>query len=166
MTYKGERNLDQLLLTGEIDAIATALIPKELGNGIKRLIPNYFEVEREYFKQTRVFPIMHTLVIKRSLCEKNPWLIRSLYKAFVRAKELSDISMYRTNALAYSIPWLIAEIEHTRKLMGNDIWPYGIEKNKETLTTFVRYLEEQSLTRGRLNLEDLFEPVQWTNQPV
>jgi len=74
--------------------------------------------------------------------------------------------MYRTNSLAYSIPWVIHDIEQTREIMGEDIWPYGIEKNRDTLTTFVRYLEEQSLTKGRLKIEDLFEPVQWTNQPV
>ena len=165
VTYKGKRNLEDLLLTGEIDAIATAVIPNELGRGIRRLIPNYFEVEKEYYKQTNVFPIMHTLVIKRVLCEKYPWLIRSLYKAFVHAKEVSDTNMYRTNALAYSIPWLIPYLENNREIMGKDVWTYGIENNIETLSTFVRYLEEQSLTKGLLKIEDLFEPAQWTNQP-
>ena len=39
---------------------------------VKRLFPNYRQIEMDYFKTTGLFPIMHVLVIKRSTTRKNP----------------------------------------------------------------------------------------------
>jgi 4,5-dihydroxyphthalate decarboxylase len=43
-------------------------------------------------------------------------------------------------------------------LMGEDFWPYGVEKNRTTLETFVRYMHEQGLIREPMPIEALFAP--------
>jgi len=40
--------------------------------------------------------------------------------------------------------------------MGEDYWPYGIEKNRNTLETAVQYSFEQGLIRTKFALEELF----------
>jgi 4,5-dihydroxyphthalate decarboxylase len=42
--------------------------------------------------------------------------------------------------------------------MGEDFWPYGFEKNRATLETFLRYSFEQGLSKRLLKPEELFAP--------
>lgn len=163
VTVLGNRNLEAAVANGEIDAVATAPLPPQLGKGIRRLIPNYAEVEEAYFRRTHVFPIMHTLVMRREVYDQYPFLARSLFKAFTQAKQAAYQHMYRTNALPYAMPWMISLIERTQQIMGSDPWPYGIEPNLPTLNAFLRYLCDQGLTRRLLTIDELFLPGQWTN---
>lgn len=156
-------NLDKELLRGNIDAVATGSLPPFLGRGERRLFPNYEAVEQDYFGRTGIFPIMHTFVMRRSTYEQCPWLARSLYKAFYEAKEEAQNSIYRTTGLPLTMPWMIPLIERTRELMGPDPWAYGLARSEPTLTAFVRYLVDQGLTRTKLDVAELFAPVQWTN---
>ncbi len=80
--------LAQMLLDGKIDALYTARMPSTFmtgGGRVKRLFENYVEVEKAYYRKTRIFPIMHTVAIRRSLYEQFPWVAMSLYKAFVQS---------------------------------------------------------------------------------
>ena len=87
-----DKTLDDMLLAGEIDAILSAIPPKSFiaGNpNMVRLVPNYVEVETEYFRRTGIFPIMHFVAIKRPLFERHPWMAVNLYRAFEEAKDRS-----------------------------------------------------------------------------
>lgn len=42
--------------------------------------------------------------------------------------------------------------------MGEDFWPYGLEKNKATLEAEISYSYEQGLIKKKLTLEELFAP--------
>ena len=42
--------------------------------------------------------------------------------------------------------------------MGRDWWPYGVDANRKTLETFLRYHHEQGLSPKRMAAEDLFAP--------
>jgi 4,5-dihydroxyphthalate decarboxylase len=97
---------------------------------------------------------MHTLALKRSVYEKHPWLAVSLYKAFCRSRDLARRSLYDTDALTVSVPWIIDEIERTREIA----WDYSIEGSRPTLEALVSYLDEQRLTRRRMKVEELFAP--------
>jgi 4,5-dihydroxyphthalate decarboxylase len=110
----------------------------------------------DYFKQTGLFPIMHVIVIKRALYEKEPWVAQTLYKAFCAAKEICLRELYDTNILRVSLPWTSAEYEETRDLMTADYWPYGLAPNRKNLETLHGYLLEQGLIEQRLNLDELF----------
>jgi hypothetical protein len=155
------QSLERMLEAGEIDALASVVMPRALFADkpvVRRLFPNYREVETDYYRRTHIFPIMHTLVLKRELFEREPWVAISLYKAFVQAKEINYKHLYDTNTLAVSLPWLVDEIESSRRIFGPEIWDYSIEGSRPTLEALVQYLDEQGLSRRRMKIEELFAP--------
>lgn len=156
-----DKTLSAMLDNGEIDAMFTARTPSCFLKGspnVDRLFPNFREVEEEYFRRTGIFPIMHTIVIKRSVYEKNHWIAMSLYKAFCESKDITLHNFSRTEALYTAMPWIISEAERTRAVMGSDWWPYGIANNRKTLEAFLRYHHEQGLSSRLMTIEELFAP--------
>ena len=155
------QTLSAMLASGEIDALYTARMPSSFANGdgkVRRLFENYVEVEQRYFRDTRIFPIMHTVAIRREVYEANRWIAQSLFKAFCTAQREAYDDLYQTAALKTMLPWLIAHVEDTRREMGADFWPYGLEANRKTLATFLRYSYEQGLSKRLLRPEELFAP--------
>lgn len=148
------KNFETLLERGEIDALMSVMIPRGLGRTVERLIPDFRRVEHEYFRKTGIFPIMHTLVLRRAVYEANPWLAVSLYRAFCRARDMALRQMYDTDALTVSSPWIIDELERSREVK----WDYSIEGSRPTLEALVQYLDEQQLMRRRMQVEELFAP--------
>ncbi len=156
-----DQSLETMLEKRDIDALISVVIPKSFRAKnplVKRLFPNHREVETDYYRRTGIFPIMHTFVLKSELFHDEPWIAISLYKAFVQAKELNYRRLYDTNALVASLPWVIDEIEASRRIFGEDIWDYSIEGSRPTLEALVQYLDEQGLTRRRMKIEELFVP--------
>jgi 4,5-dihydroxyphthalate decarboxylase len=159
----GERDtLAAMLRDGGIDALYTARMPSTYKAGmdgpVRRLFENYMEVEQAYYRKTRIFPIMHTVAIRREVYEQYPWVAMNLYKAFVQAQRECYDDLYVTAALKTSLPWLTKHVEDARALMGDDFWPYGYAPNREALATFLRYHHEQGLSKRLLQPEDLFAP--------
>ena len=155
----GDRSLGEMLDKGELDALIGARRPVPFTAGsprIRRLFPNYREVEQAYYRKTGFFPIMHTVMIREELVRENPWLPRSLYQAFVEAKRIAYQKFAETGVLAYALPWLVAEAEETQALMGNDPFPYGVEKSRKTLETLTRYTFGQGLAPRQLKMEEMF----------
>lgn len=150
--------LEAMLERGEIEALASVMIPDGLGKTVRRLFRDWRKVEIEYYSKTGIFPIMHTLVLKRRLYEEKPWLAVSLYHAFCRARDLAHHAMYDTDALTVSLPWVIDEVEATRAIFGPQIWDYSIEGSLATLNALVAYLDEQGLSRRRMSVDELFVP--------
>lgn len=155
----GDRTLNEMIDSGEIDAMMSPRMPICFVKGsprVRRLFPNYRQTEMDYFKKTGLFPIMHVIVIKRSIYEKDRWVAQTLYKAFCEAKDLCMRDLYDTNVLRVSLPWTSAEYEDTRKFMTEDFWPYGLAPNRKNLETLHSYLFEQGLIKRKLNLDELF----------
>jgi 4,5-dihydroxyphthalate decarboxylase len=153
-----DTTLEAMLARGEIDALISVIIPDGLGKTVRRLFRDSREVEAEYYRKTRIFPIMHTLVLKTNLYQQKPWLAASLYHAFCRARDLAHQSTYDTDALTVSLPWIIDEVESTRGVFGPQIWDYSIEGSLPTLNALVSYLDEQKLSRRRMTVDELFVP--------
>jgi 4,5-dihydroxyphthalate decarboxylase len=156
-----DRTLSRMLDAGEIDAMFTARAPSCFVEGspnVARLFTSYMEVEKEYYRKTRIFPIMHAVVIKRVVYEENPWVAMSLYKALAVSKNMVLRSLQHTFALHAALPWLVSHVDETRRIMGDDWWPYGIEKNRETLDALCRYSFEQGLSTRKMGIEELFAP--------
>jgi 4,5-dihydroxyphthalate decarboxylase len=151
---QGHVDLEERLQRGEIDALMSVMIPKRLGGGIRRLIPDFRRVEEDYYRRTRIFPIMHTFVLRRAIYDANPWLAVSLYRAFCRSRDMALHHMYDTDALTVTSPWIIDELERAREVP----WDYSIEGSRPTLEALVQYLDEQQLTRRRMKVEELFAP--------
>jgi 4,5-dihydroxyphthalate decarboxylase len=156
-----EQTLVGMLRAGELDALFTARAPSSFLRGephIARLFPNTREVEREYYKKTGMFPLMHLVGIRRTLVEKYPWLATSVYKAFCEAKDLAMIDLLDINALMVTLPWLISETQETQALMGKDFWKYGIHENAKEIAALTQYLHEQGLIDRKPAVEELFHP--------
>jgi 4,5-dihydroxyphthalate decarboxylase len=153
-----DTTLEAMLERGEIDALMSVMIPDGLGKTIRRLFRDSRKVEIAYYNKTHIFPIMHTLVLKTSLYQEKPWLAVSLYQAFCRARDLAYQSMYDTDALTVSLPWVVHEVEATRGIFGPQIWDYSIEGSLPTLNALVTYLDEQKLSRRRMSVDELFVP--------
>ena len=154
-----QQTLSRMLADGELDALVTARAPSTFHkepDKVRRLFPDYVEREKDYYRRTKIFPIMHTVVIRRDLYKKHPWIAQALYKAFSEAKAKAMALYDQTAALPAMVPWLVAELEDTRREMGADWWPYGLAPNRAVLDTFLRYHHEQGLSRRRLAPEDLF----------
>jgi 4,5-dihydroxyphthalate decarboxylase len=156
-----DQTLAQMLADGELDALYTARIPSTFRtrpDRVRRLFADHVEVERDYFRRTQLFPIMHTIVIRRDVYEAHRWVAQSLLKAFVEAKRRVYDNLYTSSALTTMLPWQIAQVEDVRRELGDDWWPYGFEANRAVLDTFLRYHHEQGLSPRRLRPDELFAP--------
>jgi 4,5-dihydroxyphthalate decarboxylase len=154
-----EQTLSSMLARGDIDALYTARMPSTFrsgGGNVRRLFEDFPAVERSYFRRTGVFPIMHIVVVRRDVYDRDPWVAQSLYKAFCAAQQKTYEDLSETAALKTMLPWLTAHVEETRREMGDDFWPYGLDRNRGALTTFLRYSYEQGLAKQMLQPEQLF----------
>jgi 4,5-dihydroxyphthalate decarboxylase len=154
----GDRTLGGLLAAGELDAFIGARRPAGGGGTApaRRLFPDFRRVERAYYERTGIFPIMHTVVLKEELTQQHPWLARALYEAFAEAKRLAYGRLADTAVLPYVLPWLVAEMEETWALMGDDPFPYGVARNRKAVETLAGYSFRQGLARRHLAVEELF----------
>ena len=153
------KTLSSMLAAGEIDALVTARAPSTFRtqpDAVARLFPDYVEKEKAYYRRTKIFPIMHTVVIRRDVYAANPWVAQSLFKAFSAAKAKALASYDQTAALPAMLPWLTAHVEEAKREIGADWWAYGLAENRHVLETFLRYHHEQGLSTRLLRLEELF----------
>jgi 4,5-dihydroxyphthalate decarboxylase len=152
-----EQNLSTMLADGELDAILTAPQPSCFGRDpqIRHLFGNFRLVEQEYFRRTAIFPIMHTVVIKRAIYERHPWIAKSLYKAFQESLQIAYQDLTHRNALKVMLPWLHDHVEETVAAMGPEYWDYGLEPNRHVLATFARYSQEQGLAKHLRTPEEI-----------
>jgi 4,5-dihydroxyphthalate decarboxylase len=157
-----EKTLSDMLEGGEIDALYTAEAPPCFVHGsqrVVRLFADYAEAEKTYFRATGIFPIMHTIVLRQDVYQQHPWIAQSLTKAFQAAQRRTYADLAETVALKVMLPWLMAHLEETRATFGaDDFWAYGLEPNRATLATFLRYSHEQGLSPRRLDAAELFAP--------
>jgi len=153
--------LGDLLERGEIDFLITANNPLSFRRGaktVRRLLPNYAEAEKDYYRRTKIYPIMHTVVIRRDIYERDPWVALNMYKALCQAKEHCYHLVAETGSPKASFAWLQPMIEEEQAIIGRDWYPYGIEQNRPTIEALLQYTFEQGLTARRVKLDELFAP--------
>ena len=154
-----DRRPDQRLFDGELDAIMVPTLFPSLVNPpphVRRLFEDWPKVEAEYYKRAGIFPIMHSVALRQDVWEAHPWIARSLFKAFERAKEdayarLNDLSPYKV-----SLAWFRGPVNEQRRVLGDDPWAYGFEKNRHVVETLMGYLYEQGLAEKKISVEELF----------
>src|SRR5580704_2022770 len=156
-----DRTLSEMLAAGELDGMIGARAPSCFLRGapnVARLFPDYPATEEAYFRKSGIFPIMHTIGIRRSLVERHPWLAVSVYKAFIQAKDLCMHELGQIGHLSTSLPWSVAEYDRLRRVMGEDFWSYGVEPNRHVLETLARYSHDQNLSVRQLPVDEMFAP--------
>jgi 4,5-dihydroxyphthalate decarboxylase len=161
LTRVVDRTLNDMLLSGEIDAMLSAHPPHCFESGdqrVQRLFEDFMSVEHRYWQDTGVFPIMHTILLSRELYEKYRWIAMNLLEAFTAAKERTIARARDVTAARFPVPWLFEYVRRTVETFGEDYWPYGIEANRTTLLTFLKYAYQQGITKDQLAPDDLFAP--------
>jgi len=153
--------LGALLARGAIDALIGSRKPDELGRhpDVARLFPDYRLLERHLYQQTKIFPIMHLIAMRRDLYERERWIAHSLYDAFVESKRRARSRMRYAGSLSAMLPWLIDDVEEIDDVFAGDAFPYGIEANRPTLQALVAYMVEQHFIARPTPIEDLFVPL-------
>jgi 4,5-dihydroxyphthalate decarboxylase len=155
------KSLSELLEAGDIQAVVGADVPSAIRRVpyVKRLFPDFRAEEKAYYRRTKIFPIMHLVVLRREFHERHPFAATSLFNALEESRTLARRRMRYLGALRYMLPWLPAELDEIDEVFGGDPWPYGIEPNRPTLEALVRFLADQSMIAAPIKLEDLFLPV-------
>jgi 4,5-dihydroxyphthalate decarboxylase len=159
----GKPGMDEsdLLVNGEVDALFHAAEPRHYVQGdprIQRLFPDYRSVEQAYYQKNGIFPIMHAVAMKMATIRQHPWLPEAVFKAYSESKKVQFAYMQKLGWAYESLPWFGQELAETKKAMGDDYWPYGIEANRKALETLFQYSYEQGLASKTLTIEELFEP--------
>ena len=153
------RRVEDMLAEGEIDACLHADVIDPIVDGdprVGRLFENYAEIERDYFKRTGIFPIMHVTAIRRELVDAHPWLARNLIDAFEASKAASYARL--RNPRIVPLAWYtLYRDEEAAFFDGADPWQYGLgEANRRNLETAIGYSHDCGLIRRRLAVDDIF----------
>lgn len=153
--------LSDMLRDGEIDALISYHPPACFGAPgvpVARLFPDYAAAEADYFRRTRIFPIMHLMAIRRDIARRYPSLPRAIFDAFVAAKDAAFDDLAAMQSVKVALPWAHAEFARTRAIMGDDYWPYGIAANAPAIESLLRYANAQGLVAQPPTIAEMFEP--------
>ncbi len=157
-----DKSLSQMLLSGEIDAFFSARSPQPFVDGdprMQRLFPDYRPAEEAFFGRTGIFPIMHTIAMRRDVYDANRWIARNLTLAFGQARDRSVARMLDLTASYVPVPWAMDHAARAGRdlvFRGGDVWPYGIGPNRTTLDAFLQYAFEQGSCHRLLRAEEIF----------
>jgi 4,5-dihydroxyphthalate decarboxylase len=165
----GDKTLEEMLDSGEIDALATARQPRPFREGtrtVRRLFPDYRAVEEEYLRRTGIYPIMHTVVLQRKILDANPGAALALAEAFEEARHHGRDRLRDLDTLAVMHPWIAAELEELKDAFarfGGDPFAYGLEANRHVLEALMEHAWEQGLPGRKVEVDELFaaETLQW-----
>jgi 4,5-dihydroxyphthalate decarboxylase len=152
------KTISELLAEGKIDGFIAPRPPAIESKNIGWLFRDPVAAAKDYYKRTRIFPIMHLIGVRRTLAERHPWLPAALLKAFERSKIKAMAALADTSATKVTVPYVEERIAEARALMGADYWPYGVEANRKALATFLRHHHAQGLSSRLLKVEELFHP--------
>jgi 4,5-dihydroxyphthalate decarboxylase len=152
------KNVETMLVDGELDAlIHPELIQPVLDRDsrVRRLFPDYRDLEIDYFKRTGIFPIMHTTALRQEIVDENPWVPINLMQAFEASKKAAYKRM--ENPRIVPLAWFRHFLEEQQQLLGDDPWVYGLgEPNRKNLETLMQFSQEQGLLGKKMALEELF----------
>tara|TARA_R110002012_G_scaffold85709_3_gene213613 strand:- start:6215 stop:7204 length:990 start_codon:yes stop_codon:yes gene_type:complete len=153
--------LDGLLRAGEIDGFMgprTLACFDEGHPHVDRLFADGIRAASEHYERTKIFPIMHVLGVRIELAKEHPWLPGALLKAFSHAKSMAQLALSDTSATKVTMPFVEDTLVSARRLLGPDIWTYGVQGNEHVLDTFLDMHHRQGLSGRRLQVEELFHP--------
>jgi 4,5-dihydroxyphthalate decarboxylase len=153
---------EKLVLEGKADALLVPTAPKsiiKMQGGLRRLFRDARGEHRSLVARTGILPITHTVVMKQELYEKNKWLAKSIYDAFVEAQRQTD-EFYDSDTKRLCLSEALFAMEEERAIYGPNAWSQGLnETNRKVIETFVRYAYDQQYIDRILPLEELFAPV-------
>ena len=153
--------ISELLDRGEIDGFMAPRPPsaQALSNpAVGWLFDDPTAAAKDYFKRTGIFPIMHVVGVRKTLCDAHPWLPMAVFKAFNQAKGAALEALSDTSATKVTLPFVEEQLKAARETMGQDFWSYGVAANRATLDAFLRHHHAQGLSQKRMQIEEIFHP--------
>ena len=152
-------DLFALLRAGAVDAIAAFWAPGQATAGLRRLYADVAAVEADYFRRTGIYPIMHLVVLRGDRYRAQPQIAARIARLFAAAKQrfADDIQRFGAERIALT-PWSPLELERAQALLGDDVHPYGLARNRATVAALARYLHVQGLAPRVVAVDDLFAP--------
>lgn len=151
--------LERMMVEERLDALLSIYIPKLFADewvGIERLFPDFKSVEKDYYKRTGIFPIMHTIALRQDVVREHPWVPASLYQAFCESRDIALEGLWDTDALRLGLPWLIDHVEEAWRVFGKDFWAYGMKANRPALEAVGRYVHEQHFSPRVVSAEEIW----------
>ena len=157
-------NMGEMLIRGELDGSLHYLVDNNLVDRstvdvsavTRHLFPDPAAEGRRFYAKTGLFPINHTVVVRRSLLESHPWIALNLYSAFVAAKE--EIARYGKSYLQWYFESGLLDGGVKRTLAEHDPLAYGFKAARPVLETVAQYVHEQGLSTRRVELKEIFAP--------
>jgi 4,5-dihydroxyphthalate decarboxylase len=153
------KKMGAMLEAGEIDAAFVPRIPAPVLRGstlIRRLFRDPKDEERRYFQKNGFFPIMHVIVFRDEVLAAHPWTARVIMDSFQQAKDMAR--RYYEDPNWSLLAWGRHLVEEEQRILGDDPWPFGIERNRNNLDRFMQYSVDQGLLPKKLALEEIFHP--------
>jgi 4,5-dihydroxyphthalate decarboxylase len=154
---KQGRKLEDMLIAGEIDAMVEPAIPQSWLSGervLARLFPDFHKAEQEYYRRTRIFPIMHPIVVKREVLQRAPWMARNLFDALCESQKRYAQFMQQPHRLSFA--WAASYLEQERAVFGGSPYPQGVSANRHDLQAVIQFSQEQGLLDRALTPDELF----------
>ena len=161
--------ISELLDRGEIDGFMAPRPPsaQALSNpAVGWLYDDPTAAAKDYFKRTGIFPIMHVVGVRKTLCEQHPWLPMAVFKAFNQAKGAALEALSDTSATKVTLPFVEEQLKAARETMGQDFWSYGVAANRATLDAFLRHHHAQGLSQKRMQIEEIFHPATYETYAI
>lgn len=151
------RNVEEMLLSGELQAAFYPALLESVkkGAGAERIFADSQAAEQQYYEETSLFPLMHTVVIRDDVLEQYPWTAVNVFKAFEASRDrcLEKIEDPRSTAIA----WVRQYLEHQQSVLGDNPWPFGLTAdNKKALDKLLEYATDQGLIPRPYKPEELF----------
>jgi 4,5-dihydroxyphthalate decarboxylase len=153
--------LNGMLEAGEIDGFIGPRWPRCFAEGhphVGRLFSDSVSAAEDFYRRTKVFPIMHVLGVRRTLADQHPWLPGALLKAFSESKKLAQDALQDTSATKVTMPFVEDNLNRAQALMGQDPWTYGVVGNAHVLEKFLGYHHAQGLSPRHVSVDELFHP--------
>jgi 4,5-dihydroxyphthalate decarboxylase len=161
LRHDPDNTLSDMIATGELDCVIIARPPRSFLDkhpDVVRLFPDFEEIERQYYQETHVYPIMHIIALRKAILVDNPWIARNLLNAFEESKRRSFERILDPAVSRYPLPWLSNYARGICETFGSDPFPYGIEPNRRTLELFLRYCHEQGIAHRLAKPDEIFPP--------
>ncbi|HXR86974.1 MAG TPA: hypothetical protein VN728_08390, partial [Stellaceae bacterium] len=134
-------------------------VPREFQMGepwIRRLFPDCQDEMQRLARKLGYIPVSHTIVMKKELAEREPWIAVSLYNAFVAAQKQADECCWIEKMTSYVDSMFI--LEQQKAAYGNDPFRHGFQPNRKAMEDFIGYAHEQNYISRRMTPEELFVP--------
>lgn len=148
----------EVLLEGKVDALmseSTPPIPPSERHRVKRVIPDAFKVQRNWYRTTGFHPIVHLVVVRQDALDRWGDFGYELAKAYDEAKRQTYLALQ--NERFTSLPLMREYLDDAMELGGDDPWPYGLEANRAELERFLTLAHQHGMTRRRIGIDELFD---------